>query len=176
MSNLGRWATWYEGLTDPAPYGGTRSYELAEEHLKGLGVEDWGCGKGWFRQVHRGPYLGVDGTESPMADVVADLRDYRSTCGAVLLRHVIEHDYGWADIVANAVASASRKVVIILFTPSPDEGVVEHGFTPEIGVPDLGISLDLIAQAGRPFEVTSTVDIESDTQYGTERIIVLEPS
>lgn len=45
MSNLDRWAPWYDGATEQLPYSGDEvAYLAAADWLEGLAVEDWGCG------------------------------------------------------------------------------------------------------------------------------------
>ena len=135
VSNLGRWAPWYERGT-PVSYGDTVTYRLAAEWLSGLAVEDWGCGCARFRDLHDGPYLGVDGTPG-WCDVVDDLATRRSSTPGLLLRHVLEHDRDWPVILANAVASATERIVVVTFAP---DGTGEQvGWCEELGVPDIAI-------------------------------------
>ena len=72
-SNIGRWATRYDQNDAQEPYGDTVTYIMAAEHLQGLAIEDWGCGVGWFRRFHDGPYIGVDGTKTQWSDVVDEI-------------------------------------------------------------------------------------------------------
>lgn len=120
---LGRWDPWYRGGTGKrlaACYGPSDTYVAAEAWLKGLAVEDWGCGYAQFREFHEGPYRGVDGSAG-WADVVADLTVYRSSPTArpegILLRHVLEHNRDWRRILMNAVTSFDKRMVLIVFTP-----------------------------------------------------------
>ena len=83
-------------------------------------VEDWGCGLGWFRRYISPPreYLGIDGSASPFADIVHDLRTYRSgKPHGILMRHVLEHNHHWKPILDNAIASFTKGLCLILFTP-----------------------------------------------------------
>lgn len=178
VKNEGRWATWYAGLKTAQPYGGTESYDMAEQFLAGLAVEDWGCGKGWFRSVHVGPYVGVDGTQTVFSDRVGDLTEYVSECEGILLRHVLEHNYSWAEVFQNALASATVRIVVLLFTPVAElgSGTAELKFWPEIGVPDLSLDMADILKfseaAGWRLEVEQT--FKSATQYRTETLLVFE--
>lgn len=175
-SNVGAWDRWYRGLDkdDPQPYGDTTTYVIAERHLKRLKVEDWGCGKGWFRSVHVGRYVGVDGSHTPFADITADLVTYRSDPrpSGILLRHVLEHNHQWEQILGNAIASATRRLAIILFTPmSKTGGTVTLGSTRmgDVMVPDLSLPHERILAALSGWE-TDWSDYTTATQYGRERV------
>ena len=116
------WDSHYTDLIEPEPYGDLRSYELAAEWVKGCAtVEDRGCGKGWLRQfIDPNAYIGIDGSNSPFADGMADLTEYVSECEGIVLRHVLEHSYEWTKILDCAVASFTRRLIVILFTPLVD--------------------------------------------------------
>jgi hypothetical protein len=174
MSNdsyLGRWAAWYDKDSTLKRYGDGLTYKLAAEFVSGFAVEDWGCGRGWFRTIHDGPYVGIDGTASPHADVVADLRVYRSSTPAVWMRHVLEHNYDWRQVLDNAVASAEERIVIILFTPDGDER--ELAFVSDLGVPDLVLPHDTIVEVmeNAGFAVQRET-LETGSQYGEETILL----
>jgi hypothetical protein len=160
MTNAGKWAPWYDHPgRAPARYGGDDiAYETGAKWLEGLHVEDWGCGTGWLAGfVPPDLYTGIDGTASPYADIVADLVDYRSTTEGIFLRHVLEHNDEWRAILDNALASATKRVFVAIFTPE-GEGQ-EIGRTAELDVPDLALPwgqvLDIIQAAG--FTVTASV-------------------
>jgi hypothetical protein len=118
-----QWDSHYRGLVEPVSYGDLESYYAAADWLDGCQtVEDWGCGGGYFRHFVKGSYLGIDGSESPFADLVADLRTYPSTRpDGIVLRHVLEHDHDWAMILDNALDSFVRRLFVALFTPLADE-------------------------------------------------------
>ncbi len=100
-SNLGKWNDYYRDLSvDPkaAPrYGDEVTYLMAAAFLADIDtVEDWGCGRGGFRRFCVSPnYIGIDSSETPFADKIVDLCTYRSTAPAILIRHVLEHNYNW---------------------------------------------------------------------------------
>ncbi len=172
MSNLGCWDRWYDGLTEPAPYGLTETYALGASFLAPCAlVEDWGCGKGWFRAHGLRPgqgYGGIDGSKTPFADVIADLASYRSRVPGIFIRHVLEHDYRWRQILANAVASFTERLVLVLFTPMQDE-TRELAFAPDPGVPDLGFAEQDIAAFFDGCQWRAET-LATATQYGTETI------
>ena len=93
------------------PYGDTTSYAIGAAWLAECAlIEDWGCGPGWLRTllpVDR--YRGIDGTASPCCDVVVDLIAYRSAVLWIFMRHVLEHNEAWSQILDNAVASFTER-------------------------------------------------------------------
>lgn len=115
-------------------------------------VEDWGCGTAWAaRFLTRAAYTGVDGSPSPWTAVVADLREYQSDVDGIFMRGVIEHNEDWELVLANAVASFRRRLVLVVHTPVQDDsgqtrniaaaGLIRPSSTPQAlahpGVPDL---------------------------------------
>lgn len=144
-SYIDRWLPWYGVDDTQQPYGDPLTYRVGADFLRGLSVEDWGCGYGWFRSVHEGPYSGIDGTRSRWCDVVADLRQYKSQSEGIWMRGVLEHNPEWPVILDNVCASATDRLVIVVFTP--DGGGQEIGFTKELGVPDLAIPWSAVDNA-----------------------------
>jgi hypothetical protein len=175
LTNMGKWAAWYQNLEEPWAYGDPTSYEIGAAWLAGCTlIEDWGCGAGWLRTVlPPDRYRGLDGTASPSCDAVVDLVTYRSTVPGIFIRHVLEHNEAWARILDNAVASFTDRMVLILFTP--ERAVTEAiAFHPEVGVPDIAFRLADLTNRFPP-DVTYTVHrIPSATQYGCETILLLE--
>ena len=123
MSNVGKWDRLYRAVVDPEPYGLTPTYEMGVEWLAPCDwIEDWGCGKGWVRTlVTPERYRGIDGSQSPFADEIVDLAEYRSEAPGIFMRHVLEHDFRWPAILDNALASVTERMVLVLFTPFADE-------------------------------------------------------
>lgn len=173
MSNLGKWERWYAIAEEPAAYGSEETYKLGAEFLKDCPlVEDWGCGLGWMRQFIPGEYVGIDGSKSPYVDKVVDLATYRSQTPGLFMRHVLEHDYRWRQILQNAVDSFTHRTVLVIFTPLQDETQTLN-FAEDPGVPDIGFCLEDLAEF-----FTGTIwrheTLETSTQYGTETIFYLE--
>jgi hypothetical protein len=140
-SMLDRWEPWYAS-GHRACYGPSDTYQIAAEWLKGLSIEDWGCGYAQFRDFHHGHYRGVDGTQG-WADVVADLTKYRPDPRpeGILIRHVLEHNPDWRLILANAVASFTKRMVLVVFTPDAGPGqekILAH--VSAVNVDDLSLS------------------------------------
>jgi hypothetical protein len=171
-SYLNRWAFWYENNSNLAPYGDTSTYQVGVDFLKDLAVEDWGCGLGWYKTVHQGPYTGVDGTPSPHADIVADLREYTSKTPAVWMRHVLEHNPDWRDILDNALVSAQEKIVIIVFTPNGDNEQIDYVKAlevPDIALPHAEIA-EKIKKAG--FDLVNQYTIPTGSFYREETVFL----
>jgi hypothetical protein len=116
---------------------------------------------------------GVDGTPSPHCAEVVDLVEYRSSVPGIFMRHILEHNYEWARILDNALASFTERMALILFTPE-QEVTKQIAFQSDVGVPDLAFRLSDITDRF-PSDVTYTVQrIQSATQYGCETILLLE--
>lgn len=169
MTNVGKWDGWYANLGDPEPYDDTAMYVLGAEWLAGCDrVEDWGTGRGWFKTL-RPDAIGIDGSQTPHADIIADLETYRSTTSGLWMRHVIEHNWAWERILTNAVASFTDRMALCLFTPD-GPAVAQLDFV-DPGVPDLCIPTplidDVLAEAGCDWTCT---EYATDTVYGLERL------
>lgn len=169
---LDKWGPWYRSDASLAPYGDTITYLIGAAFLHGIPVEDWGCGRGWYKTVHRGPYVGIDGTASEHADVVADLREYRSSTPGLWIRGVIEHNRDWQAVLANCVASATERIAIVVFTP--DGHGQQIGYTEALDVPDIAIPhqavLDELAGAG--FDEVQTYTIPTSSAYREETLFL----
>ena len=175
MTNVGKWTAWYQGLEEPWPYGETTSYEIGAAWLADCArTEDWGCGAGWLSTlIPPDRYRGIDGTPSPRCAEVVDLVEYRSTVPGLFMRHILEHNYAWARILDNALASFTERMALILFTPE-QETTAEIAFRADVSVPDIAFRLADLTDRFPP-DVTYTVQrIPSATQYGGETILLLE--
>ncbi len=174
---LGKWKRWYEHTVTPWPYGEVTSYGLGYQWLRGLSpIEDWGCGPGYFRTIVAGgeKVVGIDGTESGGADVVADLTCYRSTVPAIFMRHVLEHNHSWQHVLRNALASFQRRMALVLFVPFVKE-TTELKVDPDIGVPTIALGelefFEIILTSG--VVVFKSDEIASGTEYGWEKVVYL---
>jgi len=174
MSMLGRWDPWYSTATEQKSYGDTTMYFEAEKWLRGLDVEDWGCGYGWFHNVHTsGGYVGIDGTYTPWCDVVADLREYKSCSEGILLRGVLEHNYEWQKVLDNAVSSFTKRLCVILFTPLVEQTKIIAENVGGLGVPDIAFNIDdILSRIG---DLTCSIDIvPSSSGYGPETVLKVQ--
>lgn len=173
MSNVGKWAPWYSTLSTASAgdlYGrdAARVFTIAADFLDGLPTEDWGCGFASYRAFHRGDYLGVDGTPG-FCDVVDDLVTRKTRTPGLLMRAVLEHNDEWRKLLANAVRSATERLVIATFIPDPGPEPVQVGFTPELGVPDIAIPHAAIDRALARWDV-EVAEVETATAYGSETV------
>ncbi len=115
---VGAWNSRYEGVRQPSSYGNQDTYLLAKYLLDKPGsLEDWGCGLGFAKAYFEiASYLGIDGSKSRFCDVVEDLKLRQSTPDYVLMRHVIEHNLEWKEVLSNVVKCAQRRLLVIVFT------------------------------------------------------------
>ena len=173
-TNAGRWDPWYADLDPdaPAPYDDTATYAIGAEWLEPCAsVQDWGCGRGWFSTL-RPDVVGIDGSHTPHAAIVADLAEFRSSVDGIWMRGVIEHDWRWERILANALDSFTQRMALVLFTPdAPD--VRQVGFTEELGVPDIAIPSRFVTEACAGL-VADSFSLDTATTYGVERVWLLE--
>jgi len=168
---LGKWDSFYRGVKDTFPYGGVESYVRAISFLDDgcQMIQDWGCGVAFAKTlVKKAQYLGVDGSWSPMADVIVDLREFRCETDGILLRHVLEHNYDWKKVLENALASFRKKLVIVLFTPF-SETTREIAMN-DIGVPDISFRKDDLLEYLSGMRWSEESLVPSDTQYGVEHL------
>lgn len=195
-TNVGKWDRWYLGLTTDTPqtYGDTITYEMGVEWLRGSNlVYDFGCGKGGFQKVATEkmepwplldtfPVLGVDGSKTPFANIIADLVEFKVDTdvfsedfkASVFMRHVIEHDYRWRRILENALESFTYRMVLVLFTPAQRE-THEIAWNEDPGVPDIGFeTAELVAICAQHHVVGEVATYRTNTQYGEETVFLLE--
>lgn len=149
----------------PPVYGTVQSYALAAAYLDGHcdTVADWGCGAAGARPYFKkSKYIGVDGSPG-YADVVADLRAYHGKTAGILLRHVLEHNYDWVQVLQNALGAATHRVAIVLFLePQPWTKLLCLSGTGG-DIPNLHISSTVLQAALSGWQVTATVLARSDT-------------
>jgi GT2 family glycosyltransferase len=114
-SMLDKWVGARKDTMGGECYGIEETYKKAIAFIDGGPVEDWGCGTTYARKLVTNKYTGVDGTPD-YCDVVADLAKYKSNTHGILLRHVLEHNFLWEDILKNALASC-KMLAIVVCTP-----------------------------------------------------------
>lgn len=126
--NTSKWDCLYTGMdlrNTIHPYGDSETYKFGADFLKDCEtVEDWGTGGGGFKR-YRANAIGIDGSDTPYADVKADLKTYRSGVDGIFMRHILEHNYEWKAILKNALDSAGKKLVVVLFTPIKQGDTIE---------------------------------------------------
>lgn len=176
---LGAWDTWWNGLCLDTPelIGDDTTYRLGAEYLSDCDtIADWGCGKGGLRLfVPLERYRGIDGSATPFASVIADLRTYRSNVCGIFMRHVLEHNDDWFDILVNAGASARHRLFIAIFTPPTDDDSHTIAFNLDPGVPDISFNpLDILLPLEYLGFSVSFTTIPTQTQYGVETYFCAE--
>lgn len=177
MSSINKWDSMYAGVTERQPYGDSTTYQKGAAFLGILPVEDWGCGLGWYRNFAQGPYIGLDGSHSKHADAIVDLGTYRSPTDAIFMRHVLEHNHDWRPILKNALASFTKKMVLVLFTPFGDETRVltEPEYAPGVKIPDISFARkDIVSEIESAGGITMNEEtIRTGTCYGVEHVFYL---
>ena len=183
-SRAGLWDAWYEAEAGaPRMYGEATTARLAGEWLNIPSiktVEDWGCGFGGFQHyvgAHQ-TYIGIDGSKSRFATTIADLSIYRSTADAIHIRHVLEHNPAWRDILRNVLASFTQRAVITLFTPlaHTETTIGRYPNFNGTGVEMVDISLPeaVLEQAFTAANLTVTRRrLRTKTQYKAEHMYLL---
>lgn len=152
-----------------------QSYVKGMAFLEGCAtIEDWGCGTAWARQfIPKGSkYIGVDGSGSKFIDKVEDLVLYRSQVDGIFMRHVLEHNLDWEEILKNFVASFTKKASLVFFTPWRDktEAVLADGVR---GIYDVLFKKEDITKHFEGLTVKEEFIAESKTAYGSETIFYL---
>jgi hypothetical protein len=175
-SAVGKWDAWYKDLTPEMigsfRYGETVTYRMAASFMAEVGeVEDWGCGAGGFKRFRHGKYVGIDGSKTPFADKIVDLCNYRSRAEGIVIRHVLEHNYRWKEILDGALASFTRKLCLILFTPfSETTREIAHNRQHGVDVPDLSFSRADIEGRFGDVQWDLVEGIPTDTGYKMEHV------
>lgn len=176
-SMLNKWDRWYKNVKQMTSYryGNTITYQLAEDFLKGLDVEDWGCGAGGFKRLHRGKYLGIDGSKTPFVDKLADLRSYKSSVDGIMMRHVLEHNYDWEKVLDNAISSFKSRFCLVIFTPFTNKTkVIAHNKKHGVDVPDISFNKKDIERHFKGLNWKLTENIKTKTGYGVEHIYYVQ--
>ena len=176
-SMLGRWNGWYANVKgDPSTYryADTVTYRMAAAFVNDAEcVEDWGCGMGGLKRFVTTKYVGVDGSKTPHVDVVDDLRGRRTMVDAIVMRHVLEHNYDWQLVLQSALASATKKICLVLFTPFADKTEeISHNRFHGVDVPNLSLPRGeleaMILDGGAEFEIVA--DIPTVSSFGVEHV------
>lgn len=164
----------YEHDAVPGIYG-TETYEKPVKWLLETceSIEDWGCGYGYARRfVPEGKYFGVDGSPdaAPYADKIADLTGYTSSVDGIFMRHILEHNLRWREILMNMVDSFTARLALVMFTPF---GEVTEAMGDPAGLVDLSFRKEDITGFFKGLTWTEE-HLETDTQYGQEHIFYVE--
>jgi len=183
VSRLGLWEYAYRGEHPRAVYGDATTVRVAGGYLNRdaiTSVEDWGCGLGGFKHCIGDwqRYVGIDGSHSPYADLIVDLEKYTSSVDAIHLRHVLEHNPGWSRVLANALQSFRRRMVLTIFTPfqNSTQVIARYPNFNGTGVEmiDIGFARRDIVHPFGDVRWFSIENIRTETQYGMEHMFFLE--
>jgi len=171
-SMVGVWS--YDGLK--FAYGDDVSYSKGISFLDGHGtIEDWGCGFSHAKTfVKQSTYVGVDGS-SPYADRIADLSTYTSDVECIFMRHVLEHNANWRQILKNAISSFKRRMTLIIFTPfgQTTGQIATSSLLTSIPVPDISFKKEDLTVFFEHLNCAMEA-LETNTQYGIEYVFYLE--
>lgn len=184
MSNLGKWEAVFRS-SRPFPFGSELTYRIGAEFLAGCRtIHDWGCGTQWFRNVMRevNPEVcvtGLDGSAG-FCDRIVDLRDYRpgELPDGLILRHVLELNFDWRQILDRALESFTHRMILILFTPTAEQETClseysfpDGGRCPYLALPRRELE-QIILQHGLSYELQTVSSSESE--FGEETLIRIQ--
>jgi SAM-dependent methyltransferase len=165
---------WQYQAGDRYAYGSDTTYQKGIAFLDRPGdvIEDWGCGTAYAKNfVTRGTYIGIDGSPADFTDKVADLRSYTSTADCIFLRHVLEHNARWRDILTNAISSFGKRMALIIFTPFADE--TRHLEDSWSGIPTIAFRKQDLTELFQHLSYTEE-HVTSDTEFKEEHIFYIE--
>jgi polysaccharide pyruvyl transferase WcaK-like protein len=170
-------AVWNYDSFNKFCYGDDTSYKKGIAFLDGHGdIEDWGCGFAHAKTfVEKSRYIGIDGSAGKFADRIADLRKYTSEADCIFMRHVLEHNYDWRRILANAVASFKRRMVLIIFTPLAEttRQIATSRILTSSPVPDISFRREDLTTFFKQYKYAEE-SLVTNTQYKTEHIFYIE--
>lgn len=180
-----KWNNWYKNLTQEQcgsfVYGDTETYKIGYTYLNTCDkIEDWGCGAGGFKRFflqdgsHK--YSGVDGSETPFADIKTDLINYQSNVEGIYMRHVLEHNYEWKQILENACQSFTKKMCLVLFTPfnTPTKEIA-HNLKHGVDVPDLSLDKNELLDIFKKYNIQyKLITLITNTGYNIEHVFFLD--
>lgn len=159
---------------DRFAYGADATYEKGMAFLDqpGAVVEDWGCGTTYARKfVTNGTYVGIDGSPVDSTDKVVDLRRYTSTADCIFMRHVLEHNTEWREVLTHALESFGKRMVLVIFTPFGEETRCLD-VDPWTRIPTISFRKeDITEMIHLPYREER---LTTDTEYGVEHIFYLE--
>lgn len=171
LTMLNRWN--YQGL-GRVSYGHPESYTKAAQWFDEVGgtLEDWGCGCAAMRDyVKKCHYLGLEGSKNDFADRCdVDLRHWKSRPDCVLLRDVLDHNVEWRLVLANALDSFQKRMVIVIFRPMGDETKIVWVNTDAKypGVPDFQFNHEDIMAMIQPYFVKEE-NVLGETMFYLEK-------
>lgn len=180
-TNRGKWGTLITG--EQRAFGDEITYHRAAQFLADCEqIEDWGCGFGWFSKIMSGHsdahVQNLDGTKTDYSDRQVNLCCYRSRAEGILLRHVLEHNHNWRQVLENALHSFQRKLVIVTYTPFTEEthNRGDHEFEDGTRVPVISFRLEDLQECFKKYPEISVSEerIQTNTEFRDERLFYLE--
>jgi hypothetical protein len=102
---------------------------------------------------------------------ITDLCQYESRVEGILLRHVLEHNEAWAQVLENAVRSFTKKLCLILFTPF--RSTTEVLSRNEYDVPDIAFARPDLERHFTGLRWELFPDIPSVAHYGIEHVYLI---
>jgi len=84
------------------------------------------------------------------------------------LRHVLEHDEGWEQILTNALVSCKMRLFLAVYTPDSDTDELIREYAAGIHIRRL--PTDRITRICAEYGYVTTYTVASDTEYGRERV------
>jgi len=91
------------------------------------------------------------------------------------MRSVLEHNYNWERLLANALNSFTKRMVLETFTPFQKHMKDrELRFEDAFGVPTLSLSRPKLEKLLAPFDWSETEIESGNTAYGVENIFIID--
>jgi glycosyltransferase involved in cell wall biosynthesis len=168
---------WKYDKVEKFNYGDDTTYKKGIAFLDGHGsIEDWGCGFAHARMfVTKSQYIGIDGS-SQYADKIVDLSEYVSGADCIFMRHVLEHNADWRRILANAITSFKKRMVLVIFTPLSEttRQIATSTELTSTPVPDISFRKEDLTDYFKHLTYTEE-SLVTDTQYGIEHVFYIRP-
>jgi hypothetical protein len=144
-------------------------------------VEDWGAGMAYGRRFcpEGKRYFAIDGSPSsaPFVDLVINLREYEplKPPEGIFMRHVLEHNLDWREILEHALAAFTKRFCLVLFTPFSVTGQTYPLRALSDDYRDLAFHLaDLTREFRRVPDLRwHMAALQTNTQYGWEQVFYL---
>jgi FkbM family methyltransferase len=174
ISNKDKWNFIYDSTDQVISYGDEVTYSKGAAFLSDCAqIEDRGCGFGYFSKfVPAEIYIGIDGSNSKVATIKADLAEYKSSVEGIFMRHILEHNHDWEKVLDCAITSFTKKMVLVIFTPFAEE-TKEIAWNPLHKVPDISFKLEDLTDRFKHLHFELEADLQTGSQYGVENIFYI---
>jgi hypothetical protein len=133
-------------------------------------IEDWGCGVCILKKYLNPDqvYIGIDGSDTKYQSLIADLATYKSKVDGIFMKHVLEHNVQWKQILQNMLESFTKRCVLILFTPFSHE--TQSLITAYVHTNDNGEVVQIPDLSFKKEDITDIMDSYKDIKYRCETI------